>query len=71
MSAVVLSPKSQVAIPADERARARLEPGRELGLIVEDGVLMLVPIRPLEELYGFLGPINYDGYREEDDEERG
>ena len=47
MSAVVLSSRSQIAIPADERVCACLESSQELEPIVEDGAIMLVPVLPI------------------------
>ena len=70
MSTVVVSPKYQVVIPQEARSHANVRPGQELGVLVERGAIVFVPIMPLEDMYGMFGPIDYEGYREEEDEER-
>lgn len=70
MSSVVVSPKYQVVIPQEARDRAAVRPGQELGVLIERGAIVFVPLMPLEDMYGMFGPIDYDGYREDEDEER-
>jgi len=70
MSAVTISPKYQIVIPREVRERLRLKPGQKLKLLVLDGVATLVPVVPIEQLRGIGKGLSYEGYREEEDEER-
>ena len=54
MSATTVSTKFQVVIPKDVRERIHLKPGTRLEVFVDGGVIRLVPVRPLKDLYGIL-----------------
>jgi AbrB family looped-hinge helix DNA binding protein len=70
MSAVTVSPKYQIVIPKAVRERLHVKPGQKLKLLVLDGIATLVPLVPIEELRGIGKGLSYEGYREEEDEER-
>lgn len=59
---VKVSSKNQIAIPSSARRQLGIAPGDRLVVVVEDGVLMLVPepIDPVSELQG-LGQEIWDG----------
>lgn len=66
--AITLSSKYQIVIPKNVRERARWKAGDKLIPVVRGRQVTLVPLRPLQELYGAaegmkMGPI-------EDEEER-
>jgi len=64
---VTVSPKYQVVIPSDVRERLKLKPGQKVAVIEKDGVVHLVPIRPLRELKGMASGVTSKGIRDEDD----
>ncbi len=63
-----MSPKYQVVIPSDVRARLKLKPGQKVAVIEKDGVAHLVPIRPLKELKGLAARVSQKGLRDEGQE---
>ena len=67
MSTVTLSPKYQVVIPRDIRARAKLLPGAKLQVISFDNRIELIPIRPMRQMRGFLRGLDPAFRRDEED----
>lgn len=67
MATLKISPKYQVVIPADIRKRLKLHAGQEVAVIEKDGVIRIIPIRPLKELRGFAKGVTTEGLREETD----
>jgi len=67
MNQVTISPKYQIVIPKAIRERLRFRPGQKLGLLVKGNTVTLVPILPLEDLYGIARGASMEGYREEED----
>ncbi len=65
MATVTVSPKYQVVIPSDVRQRLGLRPGQKVAVIEKDGVVHLVPIRPIKELKGMAGKMTRKGLRDE------
>lgn len=65
---VVVSPKYQVLIPKKIRRQVNLRSGQKLQIIVKNGMITLVPDRPMKELRGFLKGMDRTIIR--DDEER-
>ena len=53
MPAVKVSPKFQVVIPKEVREQVGIRPGQRLEVVVWDGIIHLVPVRPIRELRGF------------------
>lgn len=66
MSAVTLSPKFQIVIPADIRRAMGLEPGERLEVIRIGDRIELIPIRPLKTAKGFLPGLDTTVERESD-----
>ncbi len=64
---VTVSSKFQVVLPKEARERAHLKPGQKLVVQVKHGQIKLIPVRPMEELIGFVKGINIEGFREEED----
>ena len=64
---VTISSKYQIVIPREARDRAHLVPGQKLVVQVKHGQIKLIPVRPMEELIGFVKGINIEGFREEED----
>jgi len=64
---VVVSPKYQVLIPKEIRKQVNLKSGQKLQIIVKNGIITLVPDRPLKELRGFLKGMDRTLSRDEED----
>ena len=58
MTAVTVSPKYQVVIPKDIREEMDIKPGQKVQMLICKGNIVLVPLRPIEELRGFLKGID-------------
>ena len=54
MEVVTISPKFQVVLPRSIRERLNLRPGQKVQALVYDGRVELIPVRPAQELRGFL-----------------
>jgi AbrB family looped-hinge helix DNA binding protein len=66
MSTVTVSPKYQVVIPKEIRESMGIEPGRKVHMMVYKGNIVLIPLRPMRELRGFLKGIEADFERDVD-----
>ncbi|MEE8442037.1 MAG: AbrB/MazE/SpoVT family DNA-binding domain-containing protein [Spirochaetia bacterium] len=66
MATLTISPKYQVVIPKLIRERLRLSPGQKVQVFVYDDRIELIPIRPIEEMRGFLRGIDATVPRETD-----
>jgi AbrB family looped-hinge helix DNA binding protein len=62
---VTVSAKYHVVIPSDVRDRLKLKPGQKLAVVEKDGVVHLIPIRPLRELKGTAAGITSKNVRDE------
>jgi AbrB family looped-hinge helix DNA binding protein len=63
----VISPKFQIVIPKQIRERLGLRPGQRVSLIERDGLVTMVPQRPISEMRGIARGVSYEGYRDETD----
>jgi AbrB family looped-hinge helix DNA binding protein len=52
MAIVTVSPKYQIVIPKEVRESMEIEPGQKLQVFRLDGLIALVPVRPITELRG-------------------
>jgi len=66
MASVTISPKFQMVIPKSVRERYSLRPGDKIEVIELDGRIELVPIRPVQQLKGFLKDVENTFEREGD-----
>ena len=66
METVTISPKFQVVIPKDIRARLKLSPGQKVQAILYEDRIELIPVRPIKKMRGFLKGISTDVPREGD-----
>lgn len=66
MTTVTVSSKYQVVIPKDVRERLKLRPGQKVEAFALGGRIELVPVRPIEEMRGFLRGMDPDFEREPD-----
>ena len=66
MSMVTVSPKYQVVIPKEIREHMDIKPGQQVQMMIYKGNLVLVPLRPIEEMRGFAKGIAAKFERDED-----
>jgi AbrB family looped-hinge helix DNA binding protein len=67
MAQATISPKYQVVIPREIREEVPLQAGQVVQVLVKNGVITLVPDRPLSSLRGFLKGMETTGFREKED----
>ena len=68
MDTLTISPKFQVVIPKAIRELLKLRPGQKVQAIVYNNRIELIPVRPIEQMRGFLKGIDTDVEREDDRE---
>lgn len=66
MSTAKLSSKFQVVIPKVIRESLKLEPGQKLQVFEFDNRIELIPVRPIQEMRGFLRGIDTTLERDKD-----
>ncbi len=67
MSVATVSSKFQVVIPVEIRHKMNLKPGQKVIVIEKDGVVHMIPEKPLKEMRGFVKGVNTENLREEPD----
>ena len=67
MSQMLISTKYQVVIPKDIRRELGIKSGQKITCIVKDGIIHLIPDRPLSSLRGFAKGISKTNLREKTD----
>lgn len=67
MTTVTVSSKFQVVIPEEVRARLKLQPGQKVVVIEKDGVLHMIPLKPVKETRGIAKGVTTQNLREEAD----
>jgi AbrB family looped-hinge helix DNA binding protein len=67
MPQTVVSSKYQIVIPKEVRSKIDLEKGQVLQVVVRNGVIMLIPDRPLAELRGFVKGMESSELRDKED----
>jgi AbrB family looped-hinge helix DNA binding protein len=66
MESVRVSPKFQIVIPRAVREALRIRPGQRVQVIQYEDRIELIPIRPTQEMRGFLKGIDTTVEREPD-----
>ena len=70
MTHVLVSPKYQVVIPKDVRARLKVAAGQTMTCLTKGGIIYFIPDRPLSSMRGFIKkPFSLEGLREKKDRE--
>ena len=64
MTQVVLSPKYQLVIPKQVRNKLALKSGQKIELLVKDGLITLIPEKPLKDFRGYLKKMNMNDFRD-------
>ncbi len=67
MTAVTVSPKFQVVIPKEVRDKLDLSPGRKMQVFVYGDGIVLIPVRPMKQMRGFLKGIDTRVARQRND----
>ena len=67
MPRATISPKYQVVIPKEIRKEVPLVVGQVLQVIAKNGVISLIPDRPLSTLRGFAKGLRTEGFRDKQD----
>jgi len=62
-----ISSKFQVVIPKQAREHLKLQPKQKLTVIEKDGMLIMLPQRPLNALRGIAAGTNVSDYRDKKD----
>ena len=66
MPAVTVSPKYQVVIPKAVRESLGIYSGQKIQVLTYQNRIELIPIKPVEEMKGFLAGIDTEVVREAD-----
>jgi AbrB family looped-hinge helix DNA binding protein len=66
METVTVSPKFQVVIPRDARRALGIRSGQKVQVIVYEGRLELIPVKPVKKMRGFAKGIDTTIKREKD-----
>lgn len=67
MTYTSVSPKYQVVIPKEIREKLDLKPKQKMIVMESNGVVYLIPDRPLRQLKGHLKLLDLEGLREEEE----
>jgi AbrB family looped-hinge helix DNA binding protein len=63
---VTVSSKFQIVIPKEAREKLALAPGQKFEVLVDNGRIQLIPVRPIRQMRGFLVGMDSDIEREGD-----
>lgn len=66
MTTVTVSPKYQVVIPQEAREALGIRPGQKIQVVVFEGRVEFIPVRPLKKMRGFLRGIDTQVPRDPD-----
>lgn len=69
MSFLTVSPKYQIVIPKEIRERLKIVPGQKIKMILINGRVEIIPIRPIESYRGIYPNMDTSNYRDEEDRE--
>jgi AbrB family looped-hinge helix DNA binding protein len=67
LSVVTVSSKFQVVIPLEVREKMNLKPGQKVIVVEKDGVVHMIPEKPMKEMRGFVKGVTTENLREEED----
>ncbi len=66
METVRISPKFQIVIPKSIRDSMHLKPGQTMQIVQYGSRIEIFPVKPVNEMCGFLKGMNIDFVREDD-----
>lgn len=67
MTTVKVSSKFQVVIPEDVRSKLKLQPGQRVVVVEKDGIVHLIPVKPIKKTRGIASGAGTKNIREEQD----
>lgn len=67
MATVTVSSKFQVVIPEEVRGKLKLQAGQKVVVIEKDGVVHLIPLKPIKDTRGLAKSVTTEKVREEHD----
>ncbi|NMX21207.1 AbrB family transcriptional regulator [ANME-1 cluster archaeon GoMg4] len=67
MATVKISSKFQVVIPGEVRKKAAIKPGQKVVVVEKEGIITLIPQRPIKDLKGVLKGLSTENIRDEED----
>jgi AbrB family looped-hinge helix DNA binding protein len=67
MFTATVSPKYQIVIPSKIRESFKIKPGQKLQIIAYLNRLEIIPMKPIEEMMGFLEGMDTNIEREDED----
>jgi len=67
MTQVTVSSKYQIVIPKEVRRQLPLRTGQKLAIVVKEGLVMLLPDKPLAAFRGFLRDMKVGDIRDKRD----
>lgn len=67
MATVTVSSKFQVVIPEEVRSRLKLQPGQKVVVVEKDGVVHLIPLKPVKTMRGLTKGAKVENIRDEHD----
>ena len=67
MDTVTVSSKYQIVIPQDVREKIDLKPGQKIVVVEKDGIVHLIPQKPIREMRGFIRGMDTSQLRDEED----
>lgn len=67
MATVTVSSKFQVVIPEEVRSRLKLQPGQKVVVVEKDGVVHLIPLKPVKTMRGIIKGVKSENIRDEHD----
>lgn len=67
MATVMVSSKYQVVIPLEVRSRLNLKPGQKVVVLEKDGIVHIIPVKPIKQMRGFTKGVDAKGIRDEQD----
>lgn len=65
MGTVTVSSKYQVVIPEEVRSKLKLQPGQKVVVLEKDGIVHVIPVKPMKHMRGFVKGLDTEGIRDE------
>jgi AbrB family looped-hinge helix DNA binding protein len=67
MATVTVSSKFQVVIPEHVRSKLKLQPGQKVVVVEKEGIVHLIPLKPIKDTRGLAKGIRSENIRDEKD----
>jgi AbrB family looped-hinge helix DNA binding protein len=67
VATVKVSSKFQIVIPRHVRERVELKPWQEVVIMEKDGIIHVIPLKPIKEMRGFAKGIDTTNLRDEEE----